>query len=514
VKYLQLCILSAGLLTATAACSAPGVRVLIQAAGRGAIINEALYGQELGAGSGGAAGGLWVGPGSAVPNIKGWRLDMVEALRQLHVPALRWPAGCRADDYHWRDGVGAREQRPLRRDPDGTGGSDDNSVGTHEFFDLVELTGTSAYVSTNVGTGSAREAADWVEYMEAETGSTLGQWRAQHGHPQPFKPRYLGVGQTPWACGGNMTPQYYADLYNQYAVFIRGKSTHPSTLIANGNGALWTDELSTKKRVRDYQNAIGANYAASAAGSDDRDGAGGADEVRWISTLKRALSMDQFIAANLARLKKNDPARKLSLVIGGWSTSDPIAAEGGPDRAAQRNTLRDALAASLHFHVLHVHADRVGMASYAAPLNSPQSMLQAEEGRLILTPAYYAFRMHVPFQGATALPLRLDHQARYTVGRLSIPALSVSAARGKDGKLYLSLVNANPSQALAVAVQLAGAVPVKASGSVLTAPAMEAYNSLAAPEAVAPMPIQVRGEHGQLRFTLPSKSLTVVAIDE
>ncbi len=498
--------MAAGLLAAGAAWSAQRVNVLVQAARPGAVIHAELYGQTVGSGRAGEAGALWVGPESTVPNIRGWRLDMLEALQRLHVPVLRWPAGCQADNYHWRDGVGAREQRPLRRAADGSRGADDNSVGTHEFFDLAELAGSSAYVSANVGTGSAREAAEWVEYLGADGGSTLGQLRAQHGHPQPFKARFVGVGQAPWGCGGNMTAQYYADLYNQFAVFIRGKSGHPPTLIANGNGPDWTDELSRKKRVRDYRDAIGAH---DAAGGDGRDGAADAGEAGWMSTLRRASKMDAFIASNIARLDKNDPARKLSLVIAGWSTRGDPATESGRDDAVRPITLRDALAAALHFHVLHAHADRVSMASFAAPLNSPQAMILADGAQLALTPTYHAFRMHVPFQGATALPVRLDHTPRYTMGKLSIPAVSVSAARGKDGKLYLSLVNANPKQAVAAAVQFAGAVPADASASVLTGPAMEADYSV-----VAPVPVPVSVAHGQLRLTLPSKSLTVVAVDE
>ena len=484
MKTKRLWIVAAGLLAASTAWSAAAVDVLIDAAHPGALIREELYGQTLAGGGAGRPGALWVGPDSTLPNKRGWRADMLDALRGLRVPVLRWPAGCQADNYHWRDGVGAPAQRPLRRLPDG--GVDDNSVGTHEFFDLAELAGSSAYISANVGTGSAREAAEWVEYLEGDGGSTLGQLRVQHGHPQAFKARYVGIGQAPWSCGGNMTAQYYADLYNQFAVFIRGKSMQPPTLVASGNGPAWTDELSRKKRVRDYRAAIGVHDDAQ---DEDRDGAA---DGGWMAALRQAARLDAFIASNVAQLDKNDPAHKLPLAIAGWST-------GGD--AVQAHGLRDALAAALQLHVLHAHADRIGMASFSAPLNSPQAMILAEGARLTLTPTYHAFRMHVPFQGATALPARLGHTPRYTVGKLSMPALSVSAARAKDGKLYLSLVNADPVQAVATAVHLAGAVPAKASASVLAGLA-------------GPAPIPVRVVNGQLRITLPAKSLTVVAVDE
>ena len=480
--------MAAGLLAASTAWSAPVVDVLIEAARPGALIHEELYGQTLASGGAGQPGALWVGPDSTLPNIRGWRQDLVEALQRLHVPVLRWPAGCQADNYHWRDGVGARAQRPLRRLPDG-GAVDDNSVGTHEFFDLAELAGSSAYISANVGTGSAREAAEWAEYLEADGGSTLGQLRVQNGHPQPFEARFVGVGQAPWGCGGNMSAQYYADLYNQFAVFIRGKSTQPPTLVASGNGPAWTAELSKKKRVRDYRFLIGAHDDAQ-----DKDGEGAADGG-WMSALRQAARLDTFIASNIAQLDKNDPAHKLPLVISGWNTRT---------NAAQPQSLRDALAAALQLHVLHAHADRVSMASFSAPLNSPQAMILADGARLTLTPTYHAFRMHAPFQGATALPVRLDHTPNYTVGQLSAPALSVSAARAKDGKLYVSLVNADPAHPQEAAVQFAGASPSKASASVLGADASQAE----------PMSVPVRIARGQLRITLPAKSLTVVAVDE
>ena len=475
MKYLQLPILAAGLFMAAAAWAAQTVHVEIDAARPGPVINKNLYGHAAEY-SGAGDAGIWVGPRSTIPNIKGWRKDAVAALQALRVPVLRWPAGCMADEYNWHDGIGQR-----------AGAAGRNAVGTHEFFDLAELLGADAYINGNVGTGSAREAAEWVEYMGAQSGSTLANLRAKNGRAKPFKVAYFGVGHAPWGCGGNMTAQYYADLYNQYAVFIRGKGTNPPTLVASGAGADWTDELSTRKRIRDYRDVISAQPAP--AHQESKSGEDG-----WISAMNRALQTNAFIDSNVAMLAKNDTANKTSLALGEWGD------------AQQPNALGDALVAALHFHAFHAHAGRLNMALLPHPL------IRAEGSALVLTPTYYAFAMHVPFQGATTLPVKLGNNPAYTVGGVRIPTVSASAARARNGKLYLSLVNTDPKQA--VAVEVTGTLAKTASGAVLTAASMDANNSAAAPASVAPAPFAARAGQGKLLLTLKARSVTVLAIDE
>lgn len=466
MKYFHLPVMAAGLLAAVSVWAAQPVDVMIDAIHPGAIIDKHLYGQVAAHSASGDAGAMWVGPASKIANIKGWRKDVVAALKDLRTPLLRWPGGCQTDQYNWRDGIGARAKRAA--------------VGTHEFFDLVELLGADAYVNGNVGTGSAREAAEWVEYMVAQGGSTLALLRAKNGHAQPFKVAYFGVGNAPWGCGGNMTAQYYADLYNQFAVFIRGKGDQAPLLVASGSGAEWTAELGAKKRIRDYRFAI----SATRQGSKDA----GAGEDGWISAMNRALQINEFIDSNVAMLDKNDTAHKASLAIGEWGGRDDPAPQ-------HQNALRDALVATLHFHAFHAHAARLSMA------NTPQVMIQAKGSTMVLTPTYYAFRMHVPFQGATSLPVTLGNNPQYAVGGVAIPTVSASAARARDGKLYLSLVNTNPNESVAVAVEVTGAMAKAASGGVLTAGAMD-------------VPLLARGDQGKLLLTLKAKSVTVLAIQE
>jgi alpha-N-arabinofuranosidase len=479
------------------------VSVKIDATRPGAVINKNLYGQAVDA----HGSSLWVGPESRIANIKGWRKDGVAALKDLHLPLVRWPGACSADEYNWRDGLGPRDKRPVKWRPDRDGGLDDNAVGTHEIFDLIESTGADAYVVGNVGTGSPREAAEWVEYMVADGESSLARLRARNGRARPYKLAYFGVGHAPWGCGGNMSPQYYADLYNQYAVFIRGKADKPPKLVAGSGSPDWTDELSTKKRIRDYRDGISAHYDTAFNGQGESQGTSAASgEAQWISTMKWALDLNTFIASHLTELNKNDPAKKMSLVIGAWGTRD--------GRRREQNALGDALVAALHFHIFHRHAERMSMANFDPTATAGHAMFLTEGKQMALTPTYHAFRMHVPFQDAKALPVTLDRNLQYALGGVGIPALSASAARGSDGKLYLSVVNANPKEAVAVAVEIAGAAAQGASGSVLTARTMNAYNSLAEPQAVRPAPVQAQAKHGKLLITLEPKSVTVLAIEE
>lgn len=501
VTYFKFPIMAAGLFVAASAWAAQTVDIEIDAGRPGPVISRNLYGHAAEYGGAGNFGGMWVGRQSKIPNTRGWRKDMLAALKELHVPVLRWPAGCSADQYNWRDGIEPRAGAAA-------GSAVGSEVGTHEFFDLVELLGAEAYVNGNAGTGSPREAAEWVEYMTAPGGSTLAKLRTKNGRSRPFKVAYFGVGHAPWGCGGNMTAQYYGDLYNQFAVFIRGKGLEPPKLIASGAGAEWTDELSTKKRIRDYRDGISAHRAlASAERREGKNAEAGSSELRWIAALDRALQINGFIDSNVAALDKNDAAGKISLAVAEW---------GGRDDAApqQPGALGDALVAALHFHTFHAHAGRLRLASFAQAAPG-QALIRVEGGAMVLTPAYYAFRMHVPFQGAVSLPVRLDHNPRYSLGGTAIPAVSASAASASDGKLYLSLVNTDPKDAVAVAVGIAGAAAkAAASGTVLASGAMDAHNSAASPAAVAPAPFTARSEQGKLLLTLKAMSVTVLAIDE
>ncbi len=505
------------LLAARAALAVPEVAVTVDSTRPGAVINKNIYGQFAEHLGSGIYGGMWVGPASTIPNIRGWRKDVVDALKDLRVPVVRWPGGCFADEYNWRDGIGPRDQRPVMVNTNWGGVVDNNAVGTHEFFDLIDLIGAEAYVNGNVGTGSPGETAEWIEYMTAEGPSALARLRARNGHPKPFKLAFFGIGNENWGCGGNMTPAHFSNLYNHHATFA---GTHDQTttpkLVAGGGldgDVVWTDYLS--RHLRAPASAISLHYyTVPGRGGPSKGAATGFNEGQWMSTLQDALHMGELVASNVSKLEQNDPRKKLTLVVDEWGTwYDPT--PGTPPRfLQQQNSLRDALVAALHFHIFHAHANRVSMTNIAQMVNVLQAMILAEGDRMVLTPTYYAFKMHVPFQDAAALPVILANNPHYRLGSAAIPAVSASAARAKDGKLYLSLVNTDPHHAVAVRVELAGATAQAASGSVLTADAMDAHNSFASPTTVLPAPLRAGVDKGKLRLLLPPKSVAVLAVQE
>jgi alpha-N-arabinofuranosidase len=512
MKQLKLGVLA---LCMAAAGAASAVSLTIDAAKPGPVIDKNIYGQfaeHLGTG---IYEGMWVGPESKIPNTKGWRNDVVGALKKMHVPLVRWPGGCFADEYHWKDGIGPRSKRPVKVNTNWGGVEESNAVGTHEFFDLLDLLGADAYVNGNLGTGSAQEMSEWIEYMTSDSKSTLANLRRKNGHEKPFKVAYFAVGNEAWGCGGNMTPEHYADLYKNVETFLKAPAASRPKLIASGgndNDARWSEVLSNQlKRQTD---AISFHYYTIPTGKWEVKGAAtGFPETEWISTLSNTLRMDSHIRANAAAMDKADPEKKLGLFVDEWGTWYDVEKGTNAGFLFQQNTLRDAVVAALNFNIFHEHADRVRMTNIAQMVNVLQSMIITDKDRMFVTPTYHAFEMYVPFQGATSLPVTLVDNPQYSVGSVSVPEVSASAARGTDGKLYLALVNTHPGQAAEVAVNVAGQAVKGAQGRVLTAGAMDAHNTFQAPQAVKPAPFSAAAANGKLNLTIPAKSVVVVAVE-
>lgn len=509
-------LLSLGLAGAALLAHAADIQLNVRADQPGAVIHRNVYGQfaeHLGTG---IYEGMWVGPESKIPNVRGWRKDVVGALKALRVPLVRWPGGCFADEYHWRDGIGPRGKRPVKVNTHWGGVPENNAVGTHEFFDLVEQLGAEAYVNGNLGTGSAQEMAEWLEYMTADGPSSLAQLRRKNGRDKPFRVHYFAVGNEAWGCGGNMTPEYYTDLYRQVATFLKTPADNRPKFIASGGNAQdtrWTEVLSTKN-IKFNFDAIGHHYYSFPGGAWEKKGpATGFDEAGWIWLLAQAQEFGQTVAANIAILEKNDPDKRIKLYLDEWGSWYDPEPGSNPGFLVQRNTLRDAVLAALHFHMFHAHADRVEMTNIAQMVNVLQAMILTDKTRMVLTPTYHAFELYTPFQDATSLPATLSGNPDYSLAGKTLPTVSASAARGKDGKLYVSLVNVDPKAARTVALSVQGAAASRAVGRVLTADAMDSENSFAKPAAVRPQPYEARANDGQLRLTLPAKSIVVVALE-
>ncbi len=504
----------AALLAIGASALAADIKLVVSADQPGPVIHRNVYGQfaeHLGTG---IYEGMWVGPDSKIPNVRGWRKDVVAALKALHVPLVRWPGSCFADEYHWREGIGPRDKRPVKVNSNWGGVPENNAVGTHEFFDLVEQLGAEAYVNGNLGTGSAREMAEWLEYMTATGNSTLAQLRRKNGRDKPFRVNYFAVGNEAWGCGGNMRPEYYADQFRQVASFLRTPPDNRPVIIASGGNGLQTEWTETLSKGVYGVNAISHHSYTLPTGKWEHKGSAvGFPESEWISTLANVQHIDEIITKNSAVLDKNDPSKKIGFYFDEWGSWYDPEPGSNPGFLVQRNTLRDALLAALHFNVFHAHADRVQMTNIAQMVNVLQAMILTSKDKLVLTPTYHAFAMYTPFQDATSLPAKIENNPVYQVGAAQMPELSATAARGKDGKLYVGLVNANPNQPAELTLQVGANAPKAVKGQLLTAAAMDAQNELGKPAQVTPVAYEARAADGKLTLKLPAKSIVVVAID-
>ena len=492
------------------------VELTIHADRPGAKIDRNLQGQFAEHLGSGVYEGVWVGENSSIPNTRGFRNDVLSALRALHVPVVRWPGGCFADIYHWRDGVGPPARRPVTVNVTWGGVEETNAFGTHEFLDFAELIGARAYINGNVGTGTPRETADWIEYMTSDTRSALAELRRKNGRERPWAIPFFAVGNETWGCGGNMRAEYYADLYRHYATFIRGPKGNTPARVASGahdDDTRWTEVLMSQ--AAGLMDAITLHYYTLPTGRWDHKGAAtGFGESDWIATMKSTLRMDELIAQHAAIMDRYDPRKRVALFVDEWGTwYDP---EPGTNAAFlhQPNTLRDAVVAAVNLNIFQAHADRVRMANIAQMVNVLQAMILTERNRMVLTPTYHVFEMYRPFQDATFLPV--DSRApAYRFGDTSVPSVHSSASRDMAGRIHLALVNLDPNRVAEVTAKVVGRGVRTVDGRVLTAAAMDAQNTFTAPDTVRPMPFTgARLEHGDVAVVLPAKSVVVLEIGD
>ncbi len=463
--------------------------------------------------------GLWVGKGSEIPNTNGVRTDVIEALKEIHIPNLRWPGGCFADNYHWRDGIGPVDQRPLRTNIWWGNAPEPNTFGTHEFLNLCEELGCEPVICGNVGSGSPKELAQWVEYVNAEEG-TLAELRRKNGRDKPWKVRYWGIGNESWGCGGNMTPEYYSDLMIRFATFVRPYAgTRPYNIAggASGDSWRWTEVLMrTYQRKRMFE-GLSLHYYTLPTGNWSRKGpATGFGEDQWASTLRRTLRMRELVERHAAIMDQRDPDRRVSLVVDEWGTWYDVAPNTNPAFLFQQNTLRDALVAGINLNIFNNHCRRVRMANIAQTVNVLQAMVLTRGKQIALTPTYYVFRMYRVHQDAKMLPVELT-SPDYTYDGHGIPALTASASRDKDGVVHVSFTNADPHQAIMVPCQLAGAGTDAGEwevfADVITADQMDAANDFGKQPAVKIGELPgTRIDDGKLVVELPAKSVVMLAI--
>ncbi|MBB6251970.1 alpha-N-arabinofuranosidase [Nitrospirillum iridis] len=501
-----------------ARAAAPAATVAVQADHPGPVIAKEIYGQFAEHLGRLIYEGIWVGPDSPIPNIHGYRKDVVEALKALHVPVVRWPGGCFADEYHWRDGIGPRDKRPVRVNSNWGGVEESNAFGTHEFMDFSELIGAEAYVNGNLGTGGPQEMADWISYMTADTRSTLVQERKANGRDKPWTLHWFAVGNESWGCGGNMRADYYADLLRQTRTYLKPAPGQPTKIIAVGpsdDDTAWTETIMA--RAGKDIDALSMHYYDVASLNSVPKGTWKAkgsatqfNETEWFASVFGAYQTDVLISHHSAVMDKYDPEKKVALVVDEWGTWHDPEPGSNPGFLYQQNSLRDAVVAAVSLNIFHAHADRVRMANIAQMVNVLQAMILTDGPRMLLTPTYHVFDMYQGFQGATSLPVVVTGPD-YSVGGRTVPAVSASAGRGTDGVTRLALANVDPGKAATVQVRLAGLKAGKVGGRILTAPAMNSVNSFDHPQVVAPAPFKDAKLSGDtVSLTLPAKSVVVL----
>ncbi|HEU4550951.1 MAG TPA: alpha-L-arabinofuranosidase C-terminal domain-containing protein [Rhizomicrobium sp.] len=484
--------------------SAAQVSVTVDTSKPGPVIDRHIYGQFAEHLGHGIYGGIWVGEKSSIPNIHGYRTDVVEALKKIHVPVIRWPGGCFADLYNWRDGIGPRDKRPVRINVHWGGVTEDNAFGTHEFMNFAELVGADAYVSLNVGSLTPYDAAQWLEYMTTDGKNSLAQERKTNGRDKPWRVAMVGIGNETWGCGGNMSAEYAADINRRYATFANTPRDMGTLKIASGSHDDNYAFAETMMRDGGKFDGLSVHYYTVPRVFRDKGAALGFPETEWTSTLQHARHIEEIVTRTAAIMDKYDPEKKVGLYVDEWGTWYDPAPGSNPGFLVQQNSLRDAEVAALSLDAFQRHTDRVKGANIAQMINVLQAMILTDGPRMVLTPTYHIFDMYQVFMGATPYPAAVNGPD-FAQG---VPMVDVSAARGKDGKLYLALVNTDPRRAAHVVTNLDGT----GKGMILTGPAMDTHNTFDAPNTIHPVAFAGRNEGGKAVFDLPSKSIAVVAI--
>jgi alpha-N-arabinofuranosidase len=467
-------------------------------------------------------GGFWVGEDSPIPNTRGIRDDVVAALRQIKIPNLRWPGGCFADEYHWKDGIGPRCERPRMVNTHWGGVTEDNSFGTHEFLDLCEQLSAPGspcepYICGNVGSGTVQELSQWVEYCNFDGISPMADLRRKNGRKEPWNVTFWGIGNESWGCGGNMTPEFYADNYRRYAVYARnyGKSSlYKIACGPNTDDYNWTKVLMQKtcSEKGNLLHGLSLHYYTIPGEWAQKGSATEFTETDWLITMRKAYHMDELIQRHSAIMDEYDPKRKAGLVIDEWGTWFDVEPGTNPGFLYQQNSLRDALVAGIHFNSFNNHADRVRMANIAQTINVLQSVILTEGAKMILTPTYHVFDMYKVHQDAVKLPVYVESE---DVG--AIPAISASASVDGENRIHVSLTNIDPRNDRKLTLELRGVPLSSISGKIITSEHIQDHNTFEKPNAVTlrdfkGADISVKGNSSTVAVTLPSKSVVMLEL--
>ena len=497
--------------SAAAAAPAATSKVELKPAADAPVIKKEIYGQFAEHLGRCIYGGLWVGPESGIPNTEGYRTDVLNALRELHVPVLRWPGGCFADEYHWMDGIGPRDKRPLMVNSNWGGTVEDNSFGTNEFFNFCELLGCEPYLSGNVGSGTVEELAKWVEYITAENGP-MAELRKHNGREKPWKLKYLGVGNESWGCGGNFTADFYANVYRRYQTYCRDFDGNKLYKIASGANAgdyNWTEVL--MRDAMHHFNGVSLHYY-SVSDWNSKGSATKFDASDYYTTLAICLEMETLVKRHSEIMDRFDPNITKGLMVDEWGTWWEVEPGTNPGHLFQQNTMRDAIVAALTLNIFHENAARVHMANIAQIANVLQALVLTKDAEMVLTPTYYLFKMYVPHMDARLVPLAVTTASRAVEGRKDVPGISATCSE-KDGVYTVSLTNTSLDNPEKVTVDLAGLGLKLAGGEILTAASVNDYNDFGQPEKVTLKPFSgARVAKGALTVDMPAMSVVTLTL--
>ncbi|MDR1445544.1 MAG: alpha-N-arabinofuranosidase [Treponema sp.] len=496
-------------------------RIAVNASGGSVKINRHIYGhfsEHLGRC---IYGGYWVGEDSPVPNVRGIRKDVVEALKKIRIPNLRWPGGCFADEYHWKDGIGPRPERPRMINTHWGGVTEDNSFGTHEFLDLCEMLSSPGepcepYICGNIGSGTVQELSQWVEYCNFDGISPMAELRKKNGRAQPWNVRFWGIGNESWGCGGMMTPEFYADNYRRYAVYARsyGKPIYKIACGPNDSNYNWTKVVMEKTcgERGNLLDGLSLHYYTVPGEWAHKGSSTEFGEAEWLITMRKAYVMEELIQGHSDIMDTYDPKRKVGLVVDEWGTWFDVEPGTNPGFLYQQNSLRDALVAGIHFNIFNNHAERVQMANIAQTINVLQSVILTEGAKMLLTPTWHVFDMYKVHQDAVKLPIHVESE-NVQLGFGSIPAVTACASVDDDEKIHVSLTNIDPKLEKEVKIEIHGFDFKSVSGQIVGSANMQDHNTFERADTVRCSSFAgARLVKGGVTVRLPAKSVVTLEL--
>lgn len=452
--------------------------------------------------------GIFVGEDSSIPNTKGMRNDVVAALRQIKIPVLRWPGGCFADEYHWQDGIGPRESRKRMINTHWGGVVEDNSFGTHEFMELCSQLECEPYVNGNVGSGTVQEMSNWVEYITFGGVSPMADLRRENGREEPWKLKYFAVGNENWGCGGNMRPEFYADVYRQFQTYVRSYGDNKIFKIACGANSFdyeWTEVL--MERAAKFMHGLSLHYyTVPGEGWQQKGSATIFSEEEYFVTLKKTLRMEELLRKHINIMDKYDPEKRVDLLVDEWGSWYNVEPGTNPGFLYQQNTMRDAMIAAINLNLFNKRSDRVRMANIAQTVNVLQAVILTEGDKMVLTPTYHVFDLYKVHQDAVLLDSWLSAEEIGTEEN-KIPSLHESASIDAEGKLHITICNTSPDQVSELEGELLSYKPDLVEAAFISGK-IDSYNTFGQAENVGIAPFKdVTIENGGFKAVLPPCSV-------